>query len=277
MKTIKYLTLFLLIALLGSSSNALNNGDDSLQIYKYKVKAWENTASVAEKFNLTEYTLRVCNNIYYRDLWKGQIVLVPNKNVIIFKLPNAYWNIRRVALKFYVKDKSIIIFDYRFVKVKVDDFHQKIPKGYYAAVPQNHESRFSWPTQGGFNVISGYGPRRNPFNRRLAEYHTGLDIPLPYKKIKAAKSGRVYVSGWLYGYGRCIIIEHNSKEKTLYAHLNRIFVRRGAYVKQGMVIAQSGNTGRSTGAHLHFEIRIKDIPVNPWKYFREDENEVSTM
>ena len=276
MKTLKYLIIFLIIALLGAKSNALNEHDNELQVYKYKVQQWENVASIADKFHITQYTIRVCNNIYYRDLYKNQVILIPNKNVIIYKLPSKYWSVRRVAHKFYVKDDTVIIFNRYFRQIKVDDNHKKLPYGYYAAVPQIHENNFSWAVDGRWTVISEFGPRVNPYNRRLSEFHTGIDIPVPFKTIRAAKSGRVYFSGWMYGYGRCIIIEHNDSEKTLYAHLNRMYVRRGAYVKQNMKIAQSGNTGRSTGPHLHFEIRINDIPVNPWIYYRK-KNEMSIM
>ncbi|WP_083238736.1 M23 family metallopeptidase [Caloranaerobacter ferrireducens] len=117
------------------------------------------------------------------------------------------------------------------------------------------------PTEG--RITSGYGYRRNPFGRGR-EFHKGLDIAnKPGTKIKAAGSGVVTFAGYYGGYGKVIIISHGYGYQSIYGHNKKLFVKVGQHVKKGEVIAEMGNTGRSTGPHLHFEIRYYGKPVNP--------------
>ncbi|MEW6096368.1 MAG: peptidoglycan DD-metalloendopeptidase family protein [bacterium] len=110
---------------------------------------------------------------------------------------------------------------------------------------------------------SGYGYRRDPFNGKI-RFHTGIDIGC-YQgtPIRASKSGKVSFSGWISGYGNTVIIKHTGGYSTKYAHNMRNLVAKGTYVRQGQVIALVGNTGRSIGSHLHFEICKNGCPVNP--------------
>jgi murein DD-endopeptidase MepM/ murein hydrolase activator NlpD len=85
--------------------------------------------------------------------------------------------------------------------------------------------------------------------------------------VFAAKSGKVAFSGWLGGYGHLIIIDHGNSTRTYYAHLSQDFVKAGDSVTQGETIGHIGTTGRSTGPHLHFEIRKNGKPTNPLSYF----------
>ncbi|OGF47038.1 MAG: hypothetical protein A2231_07205 [Candidatus Firestonebacteria bacterium RIFOXYA2_FULL_40_8] len=111
--------------------------------------------------------------------------------------------------------------------------------------------------------------------RYISQYygwrHTGLDIAGPIgTPLYATKSGRVIRSqcGWNGGYGCYIIIDHGNGVQSLYGHASRLFVGVGDDVVQGKTIAAMGSTGRSTGSHLHFEIRINGVRVNPLKYIR---------
>lgn len=116
--------------------------------------------------------------------------------------------------------------------------------------------KFVWPT-GSHTVSSGFGPRggRN---------HDGIDIPVPIGTlVRAAAAGKVEHVGEMSGYGKTIIVRHNSTYRTLYAHLNAYNVSVGATVKAEQTIARSGNTGRSTGPHLHFEIQRSGRAVDP--------------
>ena len=108
-------------------------------------------------------------------------------------------------------------------------------------------------------ITSYWGDGRN---------HKGMDLASPKgTKIYAAADGKVIFSGTKSGYGKCVIIEHyDGKTKTLYAHASALKVSKGDKVKAGDVVALVGSTGRSTGNHLHFEVRINDTPVNPIKY-----------
>lgn len=97
--------------------------------------------------------------------------------------------------------------------------------------------------------------------------HSGVDIAAPYgTPIIAAESGTVVLSQWYYGYGYCIMIQHASGLKTVYGHCSALHVSVGEYVTQGQVIADVGATGQATGNHLHFEVRINNVPVYPLSY-----------
>ena len=84
--------------------------------------------------------------------------------------------------------------------------------------------------------------------------------------VKASKDGKIIFTGWQSVYGNFIMIKHDNNIITLYAHLESISIKNGQQINQGDVIGKMGSTGRTTGPHLHFEVRIKDKPVNPLSY-----------
>jgi len=98
------------------------------------------------------------------------------------------------------------------------------------------------------------------------EFHKGIDIGVWYGEIYATKDGTVAEAGWRSTYGRTIVIEHEMGFSTLYGHLSQLLVSEGDKVNAGDLIAISGNSGRSSGPHLHYEIRLNDTPVDPFKY-----------
>lgn len=109
----------------------------------------------------------------------------------------------------------------------------------------------------------------SPFGPRGKGFHYGVDLRAPMRTpILAARPGTVIFTGVKGGYGNCIDLKHAGNIITRYAHLDRIQVRKGQAVKGGEQIALSGNTGHSTGPHLHFEIRPNNRPVNPWPYIK---------
>ncbi|PLK25348.1 peptidase M23 [Porphyrobacter sp. TH134] len=113
------------------------------------------------------------------------------------------------------------------------------------------------------NITSGFGYRRDPFNGHGA-MHAGIDFKGAVgSPIFAAADGRVTFAGWKAGYGQAIEITHGNGMLTRYAHLSRIGVTVGQPVEAGATIGGLGSTGRSTGPHLHFEVRINDRAVNP--------------
>ncbi|GAA0758484.1 murein DD-endopeptidase MepM/ murein hydrolase activator NlpD [Erythromicrobium ramosum] len=113
------------------------------------------------------------------------------------------------------------------------------------------------------NITSGFGYRRDPFNGHGA-MHAGIDFKGAMgSPIFAAAEGRVTFAGWKSGYGQAIEITHGNGMLTRYAHLSRIDVTVGQAVAAGATIGGLGSTGRSTGPHLHFEVRINDRAVNP--------------
>ncbi|MEO1591393.1 MAG: M23 family metallopeptidase [Cyanobacteria bacterium J06632_22] len=121
-------------------------------------------------------------------------------------------------------------------------------------------------------VTSGFGLRPNPFGGRSYEKHTGLDFAGPVgSPIVATAKGRVVRASYYGGYGKTVEIEHGYGHKTLYAHLSDITVEVGDMVNEGDVVGKLGNTGRSTGPHLHYEIRLNGEPLDPMAYLRTTE------
>lgn len=113
-------------------------------------------------------------------------------------------------------------------------------------------------------ISSGFGFRANPFTGGGGEFHPGLDFRGPHgAPIYAAAQGTVSFVGWRSGYGNCVEIDHGNGLVTRYAHMSGFRTQQGKPVNAGEVIGLIGSTGRSTGPHLHFEVRINDRPVNP--------------
>ena len=123
------------------------------------------------------------------------------------------------------------------------------------------------PLSGG-RQTSGYGRRKAP-TKGASTNHRAIDWATPTgTAIWASCGGTVSVAGWQSGYGYVVYINHPDGNQTRYGHLSKILVSAGQKVKQGQKIALSGNTGRSTGPHLHFELRVNGTPVNPYNYIR---------
>ncbi len=117
------------------------------------------------------------------------------------------------------------------------------------------------------SMTSFFGYRSDPFDGEKAEYHPGIDFKGSVgDDVKCTANGRVTFAGWSNGYGNCIRIQHENNFETLYGHLSRIGVKVGQQVVVGQKIGLVGSTGRSTGAHLHYEVRKDGKPVNPTKF-----------
>ena len=125
-----------------------------------------------------------------------------------------------------------------------------------------------WPTRGW--VTSGFGFRKSPFTG-LREKHEGWDIAARNgAPVRTTADGVVVVEGREYGYGNLVEIDHGYGLVTRYGHNSKHFVKVGDRVKRGQVVTLVGNTGRSTGPHLHYEVLLNGVPVNPKNYILED-------
>jgi len=121
-----------------------------------------------------------------------------------------------------------------------------------------------WPVTG--NITSGFGYRRSPFDASR-EFHAGIDVAAPRgTAVHATAAGTVRMASWNGGYGNVIFLDHGFGYVTVYAHLSRISVRVGQIVEKGQVIGLVGSTGRSTGPHLHYEVRVGGATVNPMRF-----------
>ena len=131
----------------------------------------------------------------------------------------------------------------------------------------NAEAPSIWPVVG--RVTSSFGEREDPFNGEGA-FHSGIDISAPMgEPVHAAADGHVESAAMANGYGREVLIDHGHGLKTLYGHLSGFAVIAGQTVTRGQIIGYVGHSGRSTGTHLHYEVRIHDSPVNPHKYMHD--------
>lgn len=122
---------------------------------------------------------------------------------------------------------------------------------------------FIWPVPSSKKISSHFG-------KRGSRKHEGIDIPARSgSNILAARDGKVIFSGRMRGYGNVVVIKHDGGYHTVYAHNKRNYARKGQSVSTGEVIALVGNTGRSTGSHLHFEVRKNNVNQNPMAYYKK--------
>jgi murein DD-endopeptidase MepM/ murein hydrolase activator NlpD len=123
-----------------------------------------------------------------------------------------------------------------------------------------------WPVIG--HISGSFGERLDPFSGEGA-FHTGVDISSEYgDPMRATADGVVVAVEARAGYGRLVVVDHPFGISTWYGHLSRFNTRPGTFVKRGDVIGFVGMSGRVTGPHVHYEVRIRGTPVNPWRYLR---------
>ena len=183
----------------------------------------------------------------YNDTIKNISYLIDYNNNSSFNNNNNDNDINKILNEVDRYQKNILTFmDVSSV------IHKEIPVG--------------WPVAGGGRISSGFGARLSPFTQERS-YHYGVDIAGPYgTPILAAADGKVTFAGWKNGYGWFVLIEHANGYQTGYGHNSELLVHSGQEVKRGQKIAMIGNTGRTTGIHCHFEVRIAGDHKNPMPY-----------
>ena len=125
-----------------------------------------------------------------------------------------------------------------------------------------------WPVLG--HITDSFGERLDPFSGEGA-FHTGVDVGADYgAPVHATADGVVLDVGQHSGYGRVVILDHGFGITTWYAHLSAYAVVAGTRIKRGEVLGYTGISGRSTGPHVHYEVRVNNAPVNPWRYMRSN-------
>lgn len=202
--------------------------------------------------------------LYYEEEYDEEIIYVDNDEWYTTQektLQEPSAGFRKVAaVVSYRNDKEIS----REI-VKEDVVMQAVPKIVERGtkIPPTYIK----PISGG-RLSSNFGRRSAP-TKGASTYHQGIDWAVPRgTAVYASSGGTVTKAGWGSGYGYVVYIRHPNGWETRYAHLNKVLVSAGQTVKQGQKIALSGNTGRSTGPHLHFEIRANGSAVNPLKYLQ---------
>ncbi|HEX8558752.1 MAG TPA: M23 family metallopeptidase [Pyrinomonadaceae bacterium] len=125
-----------------------------------------------------------------------------------------------------------------------------------------------WPVEG--ESTDSFGVRGNPFGGGGSEFHPGKDIAAPHgTPVFAPADGVVVEAGWKNGYGQTVVLDHGNGLTTRYGHLSRIEVSGGQELRRGEQLGLVGSTGRSTGPHLHYEVRVGALPVSPERYLPE--------
>ena len=265
--------------ILMNNKDALNNkmkvGDTitfpSIDGLYYKLEKNDTLAKIAKKYGISVVDIVDYNNINPKKLKAGSTIFL--KGVTLQKYKDVEG--RLIAAQQAKEDK-------KKNKNKEKEKPEKPPKGTKGSVPppppppeDNDDGGRSAAYSGaGFAYPVRYAGVSSPFGNRyhpvLKRYilHTGVDLVAKYVPLRAAKAGVVTFAGNMSGYGKIIIIRHDNGYETRYAHLSVISTNVGEHVNQGDLIGKTGNSGRTTGAHLHFEIRQNGVPKNPMKYLR---------
>ncbi len=224
----------------------------------YTMKKGETIESVAKRYGVSMNKLRQVNlNANTSALKAGDEIFLPGAK------PDGLMEQKEKEVKVaeVKKSEKSSKTSSKTAKNDKNEKNVKLQKGEVAVI---NTGAFRWPIMGRIN--SPFGWRYHPITKRR-DFHTGIDIKANRNDpIKAAAPGRVVYSGWMGGYGKVLVIEHFNGQSSLYAHCSSLLVGKGENVSSGKLIAKIGTTGRSTGPHLHFEIRNGNSPVNPIKY-----------
>ena len=267
--------------ILMNNKDALNNkmkvGDTitfpSIDGLYYKLEKNDTLAKIAKKYGISVVDIVDYNNINPKKLKAGSTIFL--KGVTLQKYKDVEG--RLIAAQQAKEDKKK---NKNKEKEQEKEKPEKPPKGTKGSPPppppeDNDDGGRSAAYSGaGFAYPVRYAGVSSPFGNRyhpvLKRYilHTGVDLVAKYVPLRAAKSGVVTFAGNMSGYGKIIIIRHDNGYETRYAHLSVISTNVGEHVNQGDLIGKTGNSGRTTGAHLHFEIRQNGVPKNPMKYLR---------
>ena len=265
--------------ILMNNKDALNNkmkvGDTitfpSIDGLYYKLEKNDTLAKIAKKYGISVVDIVDYNNINPKRLKAGSTIFL--KGVTLQKYKDVEG--RLIAAQQAKEDKKK---NKNKEKEKEKEKPEKPPKGTKGSPPppppeDNDDGGRSAAYSGaGFAYPVRYAGVSSPFGNRyhpvLKRYilHTGVDLVAKYVPLRAAKAGVVTFAGNMSGYGKIIIIRHDNGYETRYAHLSVTSTNVGEHVNQGDLIGKTGNSGRTTGAHLHFEIRQNGVPKNPMKY-----------
>ena len=269
--------------ILMNNKDALNNkmkvGDTitfpSIDGLYYKLEKNDTLAKIAKKYGISVVDIVDYNNINPKKLKAGSTIFL--KGVTLQKYKDVEG--RLIAAQQAKEDKKKNK-NKEKEKEQEKEKPEKPPKGTKGSPPppppeDNDDggrpaaysgAGFAYPVRYA-GVSSPFGNRYHPVLKRYI-LHTGVDLVAKYVPLRAAKAGVVTFAGNMSGYGKIIIIRHDNGYETRYAHLSVISTNVGEHVNQGDLIGKTGNSGRTTGAHLHFEIRQNGVPKNPMKYLR---------
>jgi len=228
------------------------------------VKSGENISALAINYGLNQDSIISINKIANSRLLQiGRVLRIPNQDGILHTVRTGD-SLNSIASRYRVEKKDIQIVNELFSDRITTGSDLFIPGARldWTRLQEINGDLFVWPLSG--PITSGYGYRRDPFNPNRRQFHNGIDIRgRTGAPVRAAMAGRVSQVGYNNVLGNYVIISHHSGYRTLYAHMSVIRTRSGAYVGQGERIGDVGNTGQSTGPHLHFTVYKNGVTVNP--------------
>lgn len=231
-----------------------------LRIFKYRLKKNDDFWKVMSSTALDMDTLITLNGLSaLSDIKQNDILYISNMRGILFRNKSAS------ELEKLLKAKNIEAKYVEAVNGSISKEYLFVPCGEISKLERSLflGTGFINPLTNG-KQSSGFGVRKNPWNGKCMQFHSGIDLACPTgSRVMAARNGTVVFTGPKDGYGRLVVIAHEHGYSSLYGHLSKYMVKQGQKVIRGQVIALSGNTGKSTGPHLHFEVRRGNKSINP--------------
>jgi murein DD-endopeptidase MepM/ murein hydrolase activator NlpD len=232
----------------------------------HTVQTGDNISTLAINFGLNQDSIISVNKISNsRLLQSGRVLRIPNQDGILHTVRNGE-TLSAIAERYRVDQNAIQIVNELFSERIINGTELFIPGARldWARLQEINGDLFVWPLRGA--ITSSFGWRRNPFNPSRRQFHNGIDIRgRTGTPVRAAMAGRVTQVGWDNVLGNFIRISHHSGYSTIYGHLQHQSTRvsRGTHVSQGQHIGNVGNTGQSTGPHLHFSVFRNGVAINP--------------
>ncbi len=232
-----------------------------LKFYRYRVSRGDTFWTVLTATSSDIDTLMSVNGLGSpEDVEVGKALYIPNMRGIVFHNSKKA-GVEQIAYAFKIPSEYILRANGNSIQDKEYLF---IPMAKLSTVERSLFLGIGFvnPLRDA-QKTSGFGMRRDPFTHHM-RFHGGIDLACrPGTKVYAARSGVVTFAGYKGNYGFAVEVSHSHGYSSIYGHLSRIFVRPGLEVNTGTVLGLSGNTGRSTGPHLHFEVRRRATPVSP--------------
>lgn len=241
---------------LGGPPTAL--GRSAVSFTVYEVRSGDTLSAIASRFDVPLSWVLATNDLATTTIYPGQRLVIPKGGVI--HVVKAGETLSGIAAD-YGLDVGVLI--------QTNDLAAEPAVGERIFIPNPPKvpslttgaATFLWPLRG--TISSPFGPRVHPIYG-VPSFHTGIDIAVPEgTSVRAAAAGVVTTAGWDGGFGLLVVIDHGNGYQTYYGHLSKILVGAGERVEAAEVIALSGNTGLSTGPHLHFEVQYNGTSVDP--------------
>ncbi len=230
----------------------------SAHVSVYQVRAGDTLSAIASRFGVPVAWIMASNGLTSTTIYPGQQLIILKDGVLHTVKPGE--TLDAIARAYGVSAESLRQANNLRGEPQVGA-RLFVPEPKTVPLASFQGSGLQWPVRG--PISSGFGPRIHPIYN-VPSFHTGIDIAVAEgTPVRAAAPGRVTVAGWEGGFGLLVIIDHENGYETYYGHLSKVLVSPGHYVQAGDVIALSGNTGLSTGPHLHFEVRYLGTPVDP--------------